>query len=184
MQAFVILRNAIFAESGYNFDLDRIAPEGIKRESNVALWICDREGKPLRTESMSGTKAQGDPPGQDDPLLVIRLFPYPDPPAALAALEGMTKNINAAQEGNVVAKTAFGKAWIDLILRGFKYSKVQGPLQHALARHLLGNYALGDTSGAAREIYADSPVERVPVRLLVSLFVNPAALAAAALGGH
>lgn len=123
MQLYVKMRDAIFSENGYCFDLRKSLPDGLRKESNVEFVSLDEKGKPISYEKVPGTHGGG------DPQVCIYLRPYPDGKSARLALNTMCCNLQRALDGDTQSKQALGLGWLEMIVAGFALDQQQPETQ-------------------------------------------------------
>ena len=122
-QCYVRFRSALFAEDGYCLTVAEIAPNGIRKESNVFLSTLDANGKTIRLEKMHGTE------GDADPLINIPLRPYLSPERGRQAVLAMCSQLEGARAGWKKARAQFAGALAFLMVHGIGIERLRGKAQ-------------------------------------------------------
>lgn len=139
MQAFIKLRGAIFAESGYNLEVFKIAPDGIKKTSSAYLSTLDRNNKTTNIEPMPGC-------GMVDAECVnVPLTKYPDREKAVGALYLMCEHLARALDGWHEDKKALGEAWAYLCFQGLALAHQPPHAQIDILSNLYGKGRVHDS---------------------------------------
>jgi len=138
---WIRLRNAIFAESGYNLDYREAMPGGLHRSCNAEFVVLNQRGKPMAIERVPGCEGQG------DPAFNIFLHPYPDQTEATKALVMMCSSLAGAVNGKRRAKEMLALGWYKMISAGFRADEQDEATQWALVHHVHGSHPPKDAAG-------------------------------------
>lgn len=136
MQAFIKLRNAIFAEDGYCLEAP-IADMQCK-DASIALVSLEKVGDQFRAKSLDYIRegAGG--------LACVNLLPYPDAEKALVALLVMESKAPAALDGDEEAKQVLGAAWRSMATKGLCLESRDEKTQMQILCNLFGRGRVTD----------------------------------------
>ena len=132
MQLYAILRGAVFAESGYNLEFSKIAPDGLKKDTRAYFMTMDTGGKTTRLEPIPGCEGTG------EGLISVPLKPYPNRELAVAALNLICENMEGARDGSENAKSVLGFAWMRLLTDGLALESQDSKTQIEIVTNAYG----------------------------------------------
>ena len=133
-QAYVLLRGAIFASSGFNLRIADVLPEArLRKRMNAFFVTVSREGKAIATQRVLGTVETPDAPDY-----FIHLRPYHDPVAAQQALVLIEACLSRAAKGGINEKILIAKAWHCLIRDGVGIEFLDARAQIAALNNIYG----------------------------------------------